>query len=156
GALLLGAAEAIRRTARAKFVHALAGVGLATLFVTVWASVAFYALVPLPVAFFANTAVMLLGVGLAFPHRGEAILVLALIAGFANPVVLSTGEAGLVGLFAYLALITTASMLVARRLGFKVVPWLAMAGTAVLLGGWYAKHFVAGAPAEHVLPLATL
>ncbi|WP_438036220.1 DUF2339 domain-containing protein [Sorangium sp. So ce204] len=145
GAALLAIAEVLRGRAQRRFVHTLIGLGLSVLIASVWASAALYELVPIPAAFAADTALLLLGAGLALRHRGEAILILSLVAGFLNPVVLSTGQDRPLVLFGYLLLMTSVTHAVAARLGFRVAPWLAIAGHAALFWGWYAAHFDASA-----------
>ncbi|WP_437281680.1 DUF2339 domain-containing protein [Sorangium sp. So ce375] len=145
GAALLAIAEALRGGARRRFIHALVGLGLAVLIASVWASAVLYELVPISTAFAAETVLLLLGAGLALRHRGEAILILSLVAGFLNPVVLSTGQDRPLVLFGYLLLMTSVAHAVAARLGFRVAPWLALAGHTALFWGWYARHFDASA-----------
>ncbi|WP_438043480.1 DUF2339 domain-containing protein [Sorangium sp. So ce128] len=145
GAALLAIAEVLRGRAQRRFVHTLIGLGLSVLIASVWASAALYELVPIPAAFAADTALLLLGAGLALRHRGEAILILSLVAGFLNPVVLSTGQDRPLVLFGYLLLMTSVAHAVAARLGFRVAPWLAIAGHTALFWGWYATHFDASA-----------
>ncbi|WP_437320315.1 DUF2339 domain-containing protein [Sorangium sp. So ce385] len=148
GAALLAAAEVLRGRAQRRFVHALIGLGLAVLIVSVWASAALYELIPIPAAFAADTVLLLLGAALALRHRGEAILILSLVAGFLNPVVLSTGQDRPLVLFSYLLLMTSVVHAVAAKLGFRVAPWLALAGHAALFWGWYDRHFDASAPPD--------
>ncbi|WP_438001168.1 DUF2339 domain-containing protein [Sorangium sp. So ce185] len=148
GAALLGAAEVLRGRTQRRFVHALIGLGLAVLIVSVWASAALYELIPIPAAFAADTVLLLLGAALALRHRGEAILILSLVAGFLNPVVLSTGQDRPLVLFSYLLLMTSVVHAVAAKLGFRVAPWLALAGHAALFWGWYDRHFDASAPPD--------
>ncbi|WP_433935939.1 DUF2339 domain-containing protein [Sorangium cellulosum] len=145
GAALLAIAEAIRGRTRRRFVHALLGLGLAVLVASVWASAVLYELIPFSAAFAAETALLLLGAALALRHRGEAILVLSLVAGFLNPVVLSTGQDRPLLLFGYLLLMTSVVHAVAAKLGFRVTPWLALAGHAALFSGWYDRYFDASA-----------
>ena len=149
GALLILTAELIRAKTRPGFVQALMGIGLALLFASVWASAVSYDLIPIPAAFGANTLILFIGAALSFRHRGEAILVLSLVAGLLNPVVLSTGSDRPLELFVYLLLITTVAHAVAIKLRFRVVPWLAVAGVAALFGGWHTKYFdIAGTRAD--------
>ncbi|WP_437727758.1 DUF2339 domain-containing protein [Sorangium sp. So ce861] len=148
GAALLAAAEVLRGRAQRRFVHALIGLGLAVLTVSVWASAALYELIPVPAAFAADTVILLLGAALALRHRGEAILILSLVAGFLNPVVLSTGQDRPLVLFSYLLLMTSVVHAVAAKLGFRVAPWLALAGHAALFWGWYDRHFDASVPPD--------
>ncbi|WP_437692290.1 DUF2339 domain-containing protein [Sorangium sp. So ce176] len=145
GAALLAIAEAIRGRTQRRFVHALLGLGLAVLVTSVWASAVLYELIPFSAAFAAETVLLLLGAALALRHRGEAILVLSLVAGFLNPVVLSTGQDRPLLLFGYLLLMTSVVHAVAAKLGFRVAPWLALAGHAALFSGWYDRYFDASA-----------
>ncbi|WP_437666109.1 DUF2339 domain-containing protein [Sorangium sp. So ce1182] len=146
GAALLGVAEAIRGRTQRRFVHALIGLGLAVLIASVWAGAVLYELIPISAAFAAETALLLLGAALALRHRGEAILLLSLVAGFLNPVVLSTGQDRPLVLFGYLLLMTSVVHAVAAKLGFRVAPWLALAGHTALFSGWYDRYFDASAP----------
>ncbi|WP_437514151.1 DUF2339 domain-containing protein [Sorangium sp. So ce1099] len=146
GAALLGVAEAIRGRTQRRFVHALIGLGLAVLIASVWAGAILYELIPISAAFAAETALLLLGAALALRHRGEAILLLSLVAGFLNPVVLSTGQDRPLVLFGYLLLMTSVVHAVAAKLGFRVAPWLALAGHTALFSGWYDRYFDASAP----------
>ncbi len=141
GVVLLIAAELLRPKTRPAFVHALSGVGLATLVASVWASVALYQLVPSAAAFVAAALVLALGAGLSLRHRAESLLVLVLLAGLANPIVLSTGKDRPLALFAYLLLLGSMSLGVALRAGFRLVPALVVPGTAALFLGWYARYF---------------
>ncbi len=145
GAGLIGAGELARRRTRPAFVQALVGIGLAVLFVTVWASSTLYGLCSVPAAFGVSTIVLLGGAALALRHRGEAILVLVLAAGLLDPVVLSSGSDRPEELFAYLLLVTTGVVAVAVRLRRVRVVWLAAAGTVALFTGWYARSFDAAA-----------
>ncbi|XYI01594.1 DUF2339 domain-containing protein [Sorangium sp. So ce1128] len=146
GAALLGIAEAIRGRTQRRFVHALIGLGLAVLIASVWAGAVLYELIPISTAFAVETALLLLGAALALRHRGEAILLLSLVAGFLNPVVLSTGHDRPLVLFGYLLLMTSVVHAVAAKLGFRVAPWLALAGHTALFSGWYDRYFDASAP----------
>lgn len=153
GMALLVGAEIARPKTKPSFVAALTGIGLAVLFASVWASSAFYDLVSPTSAFAANTAVLLLGAALSMRHRAETTLVVSLAAGFLNPVVLSTGKDQPIALFAYLVLITSVTLGVASSVripnaatpdapgGFRVTPWLVVAGTITIFAGWYTHFF---------------
>ncbi|WP_437681042.1 DUF2339 domain-containing protein [Sorangium sp. So ce131] len=154
GAALLAGAEVIRRRTQRRFVHALLGLGLAILIASVWTSAVLYELVPIAAAFAANTAILLLGAALALRHRGEVILILTLVASFLNPVVLSTGQDRPLLLFGYLLLMTSVVHAISAKLGFRVAPWLALAGHAALFWGWYDRHFDASASPLGGDPLA--
>ncbi len=141
GLVLLALAELTAARSRPSFVQILTGIGLAVLFAAVWSGSTLYGLFDPTLAFIAATVVLLLGAALALRRKGELILIVTLLAGFANPIVLSTGQDRPTELFGYLLLITSISLFVATRLGFRYVPWLAVLGTTVLFGGWYVRFF---------------
>jgi hypothetical protein len=141
GVAALGAGEALRARTRAAWIHALQGAGLALLFLAAFGSHALYHLVPAGAAFAAVAAVALVGGALAVRHRAELLLGLAVAGGFLAPVFLSTGEDRALALFGYLLVLGVAALAVSVRMGFRVVPWLALGGTAALFFGWYARYF---------------
>ena len=143
GAGLLVWSELLGRRGRTHpvFVQGLMGLGLALLMVSAYASFAFYHLVPLAVAFGAVLVLCGLGGALAWRHRAEAILGLALLAALANPVMLSTGVDRPLGLFAYLLLVTGGALFVCVRLGFRLALAGAVLGVIALFIGWYTTFF---------------
>lgn len=117
-------AERLRNRLLGGYLHGLLGVGVSLLYVSCYAAYGFYRLLPLAVAFGALTVVVALGGLLASRYRSQLTLVIALLAAFANPVLLSTGEDRPLGLAAYLLLVTSATFLVAllhRFLGLAVL-----------------------------------
>lgn len=146
GAALVAVAERIRNLADRRYVQALLGVGLALLYVAGYAAYGFYRLVPLSVAFLGLAVVALFGGALANRHRAEVILLISLAAALANPILLSTGEDRALALFAYLLVMTTATLAVSAWRGFLLAPWLALAGVAVLFIGWHTRFFVDSPP----------
>jgi hypothetical protein len=146
GAGALVAGEALRARTRPIWIHGLQGAGIALLFLAGFGSHALYHLVPVAVAFGAVAVVALLGGALAVRHRAELLLAIALVGGLLAPVLLSTGEDRPLALFGYLLVVGGAALLVSSHLGFRVTPWIAFAGAAVLGAGWYARFFDIHAP----------
>ena len=141
GLAILVVAEVVRPKTRPAWVHAALGVGISVLYIVVWSSHARYELVTSGVAFGANVVVLGLGAALAHRHRAEAVLVLVLLAGFANPVLLSTGVDRPLALFTYLLLLSSAALGLAVLHGFRFVVPVALLGVFVLAAGWYGKYF---------------
>src|SRR5947209_5780532 len=141
GVATLVFAEATRPRTRATYVQVLTGVGLALLFFSAYAAHAFYHLVPAPAAFAAVAVVTVLGGALAIHHRGEAILVLSLIAGLLAPVLLSTGEDRPAALFSYLFVLTAFVFWAALRMSFRWATWLAVVGPPILFAVLTALAF---------------
>lgn len=159
GTAVLAFAELTRARTRPAWTQVTLGVGLAFLLLSAYASHAFYHLVPVTAAFGAFFVVSLLGGALAMHHRAESILILALAAALAAPVLLSTGEDRPAALFGYLLLVTALSHAASVRMQFRWSLWLGIAGCAALFLGWYARFFDASPaptfPVEDV-PLAEL
>jgi len=141
GLSALGIGQLLRRRTNPVYVALILGLGLSLLYLAAYASYGFYHLLPVPAAFAAIAIVTLLGGALAIEHRAEAILVLALTGGFLCPVLLSTGEDRPLALFGYLLVLTALALLVALRMGFRSVVWLAMAGVALLFAAWYGTFW---------------
>lgn len=142
GALALGFAEWIRPRARGIYVQAVQGTGIALLLASAYASHALYHLVPALVAFAAVGAVALAGGALAVRGRSEIVLALALLGGLLAPPILSTGEDRPIALFGYLLVLGALALVAGARLGFRVTPFLALAGTALLFAGWHDRFFL--------------
>lgn len=141
GVSVLVAAEIARSRTRPAFAQVLVGIGLALLFISAYASSAFYNLFATDVAFAANVLILLVGALLAWRHRSEAILVLVTLAGFANPVLLSTGVDRPVALFSYLLLIGAVVLTVASLRRLPITILVTIVGTAALFAGWYLRFF---------------
>ena len=146
GAGAIAGGEALRARTRALWVNVLQGAGVALLFISAFAAAALYHVVPYPAAFAAVAVVAAAGGGLSLRGRSEVVLALSLAGALIAPVVLSTGEDRPVALLGWLLLASGASLAVSARLGFRIVPWLAMAGTTALAAAWYGRYFDVHAP----------
>lgn len=151
GVALLACAEWMRPKARPAYVQGLLGVGLALLYVSGYAAYGFYDLLPLPAAFTSLVVVAALAAALSIHHRSELVLVLALAAALANPLLLSTGQDRALAHFAYLLAVTTGVLVVAVRQRFPIATWLAVGGTSVLAVVWWGEHFRINPPATDPL-----
>jgi uncharacterized membrane protein len=108
----------------------LAGAAVASAYGTLYLAAALYHLLsPLP-AFILLLAITAAGLALAIRH-GPPTAVMALVGGFLAPLVAGYDAAGIVPLFVYLALLTTALFVLAIRRGWG---WLAIAAAAAGFG----------------------
>lgn len=138
GALTLAVAASLRGRASATWVDVLAGVALAILLVTAWASHALYALVEPAVAFVAIAAVIALGGALAARFDSEALLVTATLGGLANPVALAAAVDGPALHFATLVLVAAGTLALATPRRWPWATAAAALGGAALAGAWVA------------------
>ncbi|HEX4382042.1 MAG TPA: DUF2339 domain-containing protein, partial [Myxococcales bacterium] len=141
GVAVLAAAEIARARTREIYIHVLSGVGLAMLYLSAYASHAFYDLVGTTPAFGAVFVITLLGGALSVRHRAEAVLILTLLAGCAAPVLLSTGEDRPAALFGYLFILGAGGLAVSVAMNFQIAAWVAIGGPSALFTGWYGKYF---------------
>ncbi|MFN8091470.1 MAG: DUF2339 domain-containing protein [Vicinamibacteria bacterium] len=119
----------------------LAAAGLAGLYVTAFAAHAVYALVPRPAAGLFMFAVTVAAVVLSERLDARLLAALAWIGGYMAPFLLSTGEDRAVSLFGYLLLLGGGAVWLDRRRPWPETLPLALVGTAILYGGWYATFF---------------
>ena len=72
------------------------------------------------------------------------VAVLGMLGGFLTPILLSTGQDNVLGLFGYIALLDIGLLAVSRHGRWRFLTSAAAAGTALMFGGWYLKFFVPG------------
>jgi uncharacterized membrane protein len=132
-ALLFGWRERARRRAFALTVQ---GGAIGILLMTVFGALRLYHLLPATVAF----AFMLLLVGatcwLALTQESIALVVLAILAGFAAPILSSTGEGSHIVLFSYYALFNLGIFAIAWRRSWRMLNLLGFAFTFLIGIAW--------------------
>ena len=72
------------------------------------------------------------------------VAVLGMLGGFLTPVLLSTGQDQVFGLFGYIALLDIGLLAVSRHGRWRFLTSAAAVGTALMFMGWYQKFFTAG------------
>ena len=163
GAALIGAGEWLanrplsRRIAAIRPDHAppaLTAGGVAALFGAAYGASVLYALLPPTVGFVLMALAAGLGLVLSI-RRGPLVAAVGLVGAFATPALVQTDNPSLPGLFAYLLVVTVATMAVVRVTAAGWLGWCATAGGAlwVLIGSDLARGMDAWAPALFV-PLA--
>lgn len=134
-----------RRNGLSALGNCLLGGGQALLYLTIFAALEPAALVvPTPLlgpttAFVLMTAVTTLGLTLAVRLDAAPMAVIALLGGFATPVLIDTGRDARDALCSYLLLLDLGVLAVALHRQWRTLDLLAFAGTAALFGGWYAR-----------------
>jgi len=130
GALLcLGGAHVLRRKAVRAIPAALDGAGVVALYAVTWAAFRRYDMIGAGLAFPLMALTTALACALAVVHRAPLTAGLALLGGFATPVLVSTGTDRPISLFGYLLLLDLGLLFVARRRGWTWIVALAIAGT---------------------------
>ncbi len=123
------------------FSYSLKAVGVGVLYLSLWAAFQVYRLVPGGVAFFGMVAITASTAALAIVEDAQVLAAIALIGGFATPLLLSTGQNRELELFSYVAILDFAALVLV-----VVKPWrrllvLTFAGTLILYSGWYSAYY---------------
>ncbi len=119
---------------------ALAGAGAVALYAAIWSAQRLYGFISLPIAFVLLALVTALAIGLSLRHASQLLAVLALLGGFAAPLLLSSGRDQPLGLFGYTLLLDLALLFVAQQRGWRAVGLLALLGTLLLQFLWIDQH----------------
>jgi uncharacterized membrane protein len=136
GLLLIGVADWLRKRDQRVFSQGVCGCGLAILYISLYASFAYYQLLPQAVAFIAMAGACGLAVILSFRYNHPAIAALGLVGGFLTPPLLENGRDHPWLLFPYLLILDICSLAIAMRRRWPVLHVLAFAGTAILFIAW--------------------
>lgn len=125
-----------KRETQRVFALSLQGGAIGVLLITVFAAFRLYNLVP-PSAAFALLIVLVAGVGvLAVMQDALALAVLGLLAGFAAPILVSTGHGSHVALFSYYMVLNLAILGIAWRRSWRVLNLLGFVATYAVGTTW--------------------
>jgi len=128
---LLGSSPLLHR-GYATVANALAAAGAVALYAVAWAAHARYGFVSAPVAFGAMALVTALVCLLALRRAAPTVAAIALIGGFATPLLVSSTADEPIGLFGYLLLLDGALLFLARRQAWPLLPAISL----LLTGGY--------------------
>lgn len=136
GTLSIVGAERLLRPRHELLANGLSGAGIAILYITTWAAFDLYHLIDAAMA-----TVVLIGITagacvLSAWRRSSVMATMGLLGGFATPVMLSTGEARPVALFAYLLLLDAGLLTLARRHRWPGLALACLIGTAGYEWAW--------------------
>ena len=123
------------------FSEGIAGLGEATLFVSVWAGCQYYSLFSRQVGFAALVGVTAIMAFLALRRSSERIAFLSLLGGLLTPALMSSGQNQQVVLFCYLLLLGGAALFISWRKNWQTLLPLSFAGTHLYFWQWYDQFF---------------
>jgi uncharacterized membrane protein len=119
------------------FSEGIAGLGEATLFVSVWSGSQYYTLFSRQVGFLALVGVTAIMAYLALRRSSQRIAFLSLLGGLLTPALMSSGKNEQVVLFSYLLLLGAAALFVSWRKDWQSLLPLAFVGTHLYFWQWY-------------------
>lgn len=141
GALvLLGIGWALRRR-RAAYALALEGGAIGILYLTIFASLRLYQVLPPTLAFALLIAIGVCATILALLQDSLALALLSVAGGFLAPVLASTGSGDHVGLFAYYALLSAGILAIAWFKSWRLLNLVGFGFTFVIGAAWGYRFY---------------
>lgn len=141
GAGLIGGGLRLARRDLRTFGLALSGAGLAVLYLSVYAALAFYGLVDRVTAFALMGVVTAVGVWLADRERAQSLGVIGIGGGFLTPFLVGGDGNAQLTLFTYDAILVTATLLLLYRHEWLGLPALSFVMTFITIAGWAGTHY---------------
>jgi uncharacterized membrane protein len=141
GLITLAVGELTRRRGYATVAKAVTSLGFALLYMAVFSARAYYGLLDSTPAFV--LAILVTAAAMLYAVSVDEFVAasLSLLGGFLTPVIVSTGENRPIPLFCYLAVLGVGAMLCAYYRKWRVVNFLAFAGTFTLYILWFEKFY---------------
>jgi len=156
GALMLPWSHWLFRRGYTYFSDGIAGLGEATLFLSVWAGCQYYSLYSRGVGFAAMVVITAVMAAVALGRNSQRIAVLSLSGGLLAPLLASSGKDQQVVLFTYLLLLGASILLIAAKKQWRSLAPIGFAGTQLYFWGWYGQFFHRSSPLERTVVFATL
>ena len=141
GLATLAIADQFWRRDQKTFAQGICGTGIAVLYLSFYASFAFYHLVPQAAAFLLLSLTTVVAGALALRYNSPAIAALGMSGGYASPILLSSGEDRPWTFFGYLLLLNIGALSIARTRAWRLLEWLAFCATWYLYASWYPGRF---------------
>jgi uncharacterized membrane protein len=140
GAGLIVTGELTRKKYK-EYGSVLTGGGLGILYLSIFASFAFYHLVPQPVAFFGMIVATLIGVILSVRYDSLPLAIFAQIGGLLTPILLSTNQNQPNALFFYLVILNLGILAVSVWKLWRPLAFIGFFGTMFLYLGWHSSFY---------------
>ncbi|MET3915044.1 putative membrane protein [Variovorax sp. OAS795] len=140
GAGLLALGWFLRRK-RTGYALILQGAGIGVFYLTTLAAMKVHELLPPTAGFVFLFGVAALSAVLAVLQNAPMLAIVAVLEGFAAPVLASTGQNRPVGLFTYLLVLDVGIVLIAWFKAWRVLNLIGFVGTFTLAAGWAHKYY---------------
>jgi uncharacterized membrane protein len=147
--------ERFRTKGYKAFSYSLKAVGIGALYLSLWAAFQVYSLIPGGVAFGMMLTVTGATAAMAWAQDAPILAAFALTGGFSTPLLLSTGQNREVALFAYVAILDLATLVLVMFKPWRRLLVMSYAGTLLLYVGWYSTFYSRG-QLDLTLAFATL
>jgi uncharacterized membrane protein len=140
GIALLGIGWQLRRS-RDIYAQALQGGGVGILYLTTFAALRMYSIIPPTLAFPVLVAVAVLSAALAIAQNACSLAVIGISGGFLAPILTSTGGGSHVILFSYYTLLNCGIVMIAWFRAWRILNLLGFAFTFVIGAMWGYRYY---------------
>jgi uncharacterized membrane protein len=141
GAVLLLVGERLQRAAYRAPAQGVVAVGIAALYLSVYAAFAFYQLVTQPAAFAFMVLVTATAAALALHHDARPVAILATLGGFLTPILLATDRDAGATLFTYLAILDAGMLVIAWHRRWPELGLIGFVATHALYAAWFERWY---------------
>lgn len=156
GALMLPWSQWLLSRGYSYFAEGIAGLGEATLFVSVWAGCQYYTLFSRGTGFAALVLVTIVMAALALWRDSPRVAFLSLLGGLLTPALVSSGKNEQLVLFSYLLCLGAAALFIIWRKNWQLLVPLAFVGTQLYFWQWYDTFYSRAGFLDRTLIFATL
>ena len=125
----------------ATFGHALAGTGIAVLYLVIYAALNFYYLINRGVAFTLMVLVTAAAAFIAHTRAAQALAVIAVTGAFLTPGLVGGDQTAQLTLFTYVAILIIGTMLLSFRHQWPTLNAISYVGTLVTVIGWWGAFY---------------
>lgn len=129
------------RESREAYALTLQGAGVGVLYLSIFAALRLYDMLPPPLAFALLAGLSLTSVVLALYQNSQSLAVLAVSGGFLAPILTSTGSGNHVALFSYYAVIDAGIVWLASRKAWRPLNLAGFFFTFGVAAAWGARYF---------------
>jgi uncharacterized membrane protein len=140
GGILLGLAHRLRKRFTA-FSSVLVGGGIAVLYLTIYIAFHSYGMFSPFVAFMLMVVITGFAVTFSLAYNKVELAVVALLGGFASPLMVSTGEGNYIALFTYITILDVGMMVLSFYKKWPIVNIISYVFTIILYGSWLSTQF---------------
>jgi uncharacterized membrane protein len=140
GGILLGLAHYLRKTFTA-FSSVLVGGGIAVLYLTIYIAFHSYGMFAPAVAFLLMVIITGFAVTFSLVYNKVELAMVALLGGFASPLMVSTGEGNYVVLFVYITILDVGMMVLSFYKKWPIINIISYVFTVILYGSWMSTQF---------------
>ena len=141
GAGLIVWSEHFQRHGFVAFSYSLKAIGSGVLYLSLWAGLSLYAILPAGVAFAAMILVTAFNGYMSWIRNSELLALYAIAGGLGTPLLVSTGVNHQITLFTYLLILDVAVLILVALRPWSRLLFVAFLGTALFVFGWWIGYY---------------